>query len=432
MANPVRHSALVLGSDLRGAAFALALVCALTMVAMQSAKAQTLTVLHSFTNGTDGARPVVGLTIDAAGNLYGTTSISGFGSGHGTVFGLKHSGSGWILNTLYSFAAGSDGDSPKGRVALARDGTLYGTTILGGGNGCLSFGCGTVFHLTPQPTAPKTALAPWNETIVHSFNGTDGFTPQGDLTFGQDGNIYGTTTMGGGSEGCYLGCGVTYQLTHSGGTWNETVLYAAQGTGDGAEPVDGVIFDLSGNLYGAFQTNGPFNWGLIYQLSPSGSGWTEQPAYVFSGGSNGGVPFAGLIADASGNLYGTTRFGGMNSCGTVFELTPSGGGWSLNTLYIFPGEPGGCGPEGKLIMDAAGSLYGTTNSGGQGIGGGGGTVFKLSPANGRRIYTQLHTFVGVDGAYPTSSLVLDANGNIYGTTTHGGNGDLGVVFEITP
>ena len=285
--------------------------------------------------------------------------------------------------------------------------------------------------MTPPPSAPKSVLAPWDETIVHAFNGTDGFEPQGDLTFDQAGNIYGTTLYGGSSacdaNGLY-GCGVVYELiaTRDGG-WDETLLFAAQGGSAGSEPIDGVVFDPSGNLYGALEANGPFNWGLIFQLSPSGPGWKEQPAYIFSGGSNGGVPEAGLITDAVGNLYGTTRFGGINSCGTVFQLTPSGGGWSLNTIYTFPGQPDGCGPEGKLIMDAAGSLYGTTFYGGHGAG----TVFKLTPANGNWTYTLLHDFTG-DGAYPMGSLVFDASGNIYGTTTHGGSKDEGVVFEITP
>lgn len=416
------------------AALASAIVFAFVIVTTPAMQAQTYTVIHSFTAQGDGAYPYAGVTIDAAGNLYGTTSSSGPGE-HGTVFKLKHSGSGWVLNTLYSFAAGSDGDSPQGRVALARDGTLYGTTIQGGGSGCLSFGCGTVFHLTPTPTAPKSALAPWHETVTYSFSGANGFNPQGDLTFDQAGNIYGTTMQGGVTGGgeCPYGCGVIYELTPSGSGWTGTVLYAAQGEGAGTVPVDGVAFGQSGNLYGAFESNGPFSWGLIYELSPSGSGWTEQATYNFSGGSGGGVPEAGLIFDpSSGNLYGTTRFGGTGVCGTVFQLTPASGGWTLNTLYRFPGAPGGCGPQGKLIMDAAGNLYGTTYYGGNNNFGGQGTVFKLTPANGGWTYTSLHNFNGSDGAYPMSSLVSDANGNLYGTTTNGGTRDAGVVFEITP
>ena len=416
----------------RAVALSFAMLFVLAFAA-PSAQAQTYTVLHNFFGGGDGEHPATGLTIDAAGNLYGTTVTGGNGQ-HGVAFKLSKAGSGWMLTALHSFSGGSDGDAPQGRLLLAKDGTLYGTTIQGGGSGCLSFGCGTAFHLTPSATAPKTALAPWNETIIHSFNGTDGFMPQGDLTFDQTGNIYGTTEQGG-SRACYsngiYGCGVVYELiaTRDGG-WDQTLLFAAQGGSDGSEPIDGVVFDPSGNLYGALQANGPFNWGLIFQLSPSGPGWKEQPAYVFSGGSNGGVPEAGLIVDASGNLYGTTRFGGINSCGTVFELTPSGDSWSINTIYSFLGQPDGCGPQAKLVMDAAGNLYGTTTYGGAY---GYGAVFKLTPSNGSWTYSSLHDFgVAPDGAYPMSGLVFDANRNLYGTTYYGGTRNVGIVFEITP
>jgi uncharacterized repeat protein (TIGR03803 family) len=410
---------------------------ALAFVMTPAAQAQTYTVLHAFNGAGDGEDPVAEVAIDAAGNLYGTTTVGGGGSGCnsygcGTVFKLSHKGSGWIFTTLHTFEGPSDGNSPQGRVLLARDGTLYGTTTIGG-RGCLA-GCGIVFHLTPPPTAPKSALAPWNETIIHSFDGTDGFEPQGDLIFDQAGNIYGTTLYGGSSEcanGGLAGCGTVYELTPTGGGWTETVLYAPQGSSAGDSPVGGVVFDLSGNLYGAIESGGPFNWGLVYQLSPSGSGWTEQPAYIFSGGSGGGVPNAGLISDASGNLYGTNRFGGNGGGdGTVFQLSPSGGGWSLNTLYAFPGTPSGCQPQAKLIMDAAGNLYGTTEFCGAY---GAGAVFKLTPANGSWTYTSLHDFRGFEGAYPLSSLVFDAAGNLYGTTSQGGGArNAGVVFEITP
>jgi uncharacterized repeat protein (TIGR03803 family) len=394
---------------------ALAIVLAFAIIATPAAQAQTYTVLHYFLGQGDGTHPSTGLTIDAAGNLYGTTSAGGPGE-NGTVFKLKRSGSGWTLNTLYGFGGGGGGNGPEGRVALAKDGILYGTTAIGGGSGCLSFGCGTVFRLTPPPSAPKSASAPWNEAVIYGFDGADGFTPQGDLTFDRAGNIYGTTLYGGSSE-CnnsgLIGCGTVYELTPSGSGWGETVLYAPQDGSDGTEPIDGVVFDASGNLYGEFQSGGPFNWGLIYKLSPSGSGWTEQTAFDFSGGNNGGVPHAGMIFDpSSGNLYGTTFFGGSGGCGTVFQLTPANGGWTLNTIYGFTGAPGGCNPQGKLVMDADGNLYGTTFYGGAGGGGGNGTVFKLTPANGGWTYTQLYAFNGDLGAHPMSSLVFDAAGNL--------------------
>ena len=413
----------------RPAVLALAIVFTFAIGAVPTTQAQTYTVLHFFTGQGDGAHPSTGLTIDAAGNLYGTTSIGGPGL-YGTVFRLKHSGSGWTLNTLYGFGDGRDGGQPEGRVVLAKDGTLYGTTVQGGSE------YGVVFHLTPPPTAPRSALTPWNETVIYQFTGrTDGGNPQGDLTFDQAGNIYGTTPQGGAQE-CHqdgsVGCGTVYEITPSGSGWVETVLYAPQEGSDGAQPVDGVVFDASGNLYGEFQSGGPFNWGLIYQLSPSESGWTEHPLFDFTGGNNGGVPEAGMIFDpSSGNLYGTTNFGGSGGCGTVFQLTPVGGGWLLNTIYGFTGSPGGCNPEAKLVRDAAGNLYGTTTYGGNRIGQG--TVFKLTHGNGGWTATTLHAFTGGDdGAYPMSSLVFDAAGNLYGTTYSGGDRYDGVVFELTP
>jgi uncharacterized repeat protein (TIGR03803 family) len=166
-----------------------AIVLALAVVLAPSALTQTFQVIHNFTGRGDGGAPYTGLTIDAAGNLYGTTSAGGAYQ-NGTVFRLRKAGSGWILSTLYSFAGGNDGAGPGGRVALASDGTLYGTTSEGGGSGCNGAGCGTVFHLIPSRAAPASALAPWSETVLYRFSGgSDGAGPGGDLTFDQSGNI---------------------------------------------------------------------------------------------------------------------------------------------------------------------------------------------------------------------------------------------------
>ena len=394
------------------------------LLTAHSAQAQTYTVIHTFTGGGDGAYPVVGLTMDAAGNLYGTAGEGG-STGNGTVFKLKHSGSGWVLIPLYSFQGGNDGSYPFGRVAIGKNGTLYGTTADAGGRGS-----GTVFHLTPSPTAPKTALVPWNETVLYRFTGgSDGAFAQDDLTFDQAGSIYGTAASGG-----YKGCGVVYKLTSSGGGWTQTVLYSPicyESTG--GLPYGGVIFDSSGNLDGVLRLGGTGE-GAVYQLSPSGSGWTEQTLYTFTDGNDGDRPAGGLILDSSGNLYGTTLFGGSGGGGTVFELAPFNGGWTFNVLYGLSGQ--GWGSWAKLLMDAAGNLYGTTFGDGAY---GKGSVFKLTLSGGVWTYTSLHDFTdGSDGGHPYSSLVFDANGNLYGTASSGGQaapmcGDgCGVVFEITP
>jgi uncharacterized repeat protein (TIGR03803 family) len=407
------------------AALELTIMLATTMV-IPSAQAQTFKLIHSFTNGQDGAEPLAGLTIDKAGNLYGTTFKGG--TGYGAVYKLTQKGSGWTFNPLYSFAGGSDGAGPYATVSIGADGTLYGSTGAGGQGSCSIFlytGCGTVFNLRPQPKACTSALCPWTKTILYSFAGSDGGVPQGDLTFDQSGNLYGGTHQGGST-----GSGVVYELTPSGGGWTESVLYNALNDGDGREAWGGVTFDTSGNIYGVFGSNGPYNVGAVYQLTPLESGWTESTVYGFPHSSDGNLPNGGLIMDSSGNLYGTTINAGSGHGGTAFELSPSMGGWTYNVLYSFTGCLE-CGSIGKLIMDAAGNLYGTTWEDGAY---GQGSVFELTPAGGGTwTYTSLHDFTGgVDGGEPWSNLVFDANGNIYGTASAGGADGYGVVFEITP
>jgi len=396
----------------------LSIVFALAVVAIPMAQAQTFTVIHNFT-GAGGISPWAGLTMDAAGNFYGTTYSGGTGGG-GAVFKLKHSESGWIFTPLYGFAGGHSGANPWGEVAIARDGTVYGSTYQGGEGNCYGFGCGVVFHLTPSATVPTTALSPWNETVLYRFTGgSDGGNPQGNVTFDEVGNIYGTASQGGSGDG------VVYSLTPSGGGWIESVLYSPGGNNSLAS---GVIFDRTGNLYGESCGGG------VYELSPSGSGWIAQTLYSFNGGSDGECPFGGLIMDASGNLYGTTLYSGGGAGGTAFELTSANGSWTFNLLYSFsdsfPNQGNFPGSWDKLVMDAAGNLYGTTFiDGAYGFG----SVFKLAPSNGIWTYLSLHDFTdGNDGGYPKSNLVIDANGNLYGTASTGGAYGDGVVFEITP
>ena len=418
------------------AALALAIVLALTLVLAQSARAQTYQVIHNFTGGKDGLIPETGLTIDKAGNLYGTTIAGGgAGGGYGTVFKLTHKNSGWVFTPLYSFAGGNDGADPQARVVFGPDGSLYGTTAEGGGgNGCGGQGCGTVFRLRPASTACKTALCPWSETVLYKFTGAlDGGEPYGAVTFDKAGNIYGTTAQGGPQSGnCFLGsCGTVYKLTPANGSWTESVLYSFAGGNDGQWPVGSVIFDGAGNLYGSTNGGGPYGgsygYGTVFQLAPSGSGWAENILYAFHGGSDGQAPLDSPILDESGNLYGTNAGGGTGGGGTVYQLTPSNGNWTLTTLYGFTGSAG---PYGGVIMDAAGNLYGTTQLDGAY---GQGSAFKLTPSSGSWTYTSLHDFTGgSDGGLPGCTLTFDASGNLYGTTTEGGANQYGVVFEITP
>jgi uncharacterized repeat protein (TIGR03803 family) len=417
-------------------ALAMAIIFVLTVVATQSVQAQTFNVIHNFTGGGDGAHPVAGLTIDRSGSLYGTTWDGGMG--YGTVFRLASTHSNWIFSPLYSFAGGNDGDNPGARVVFGPDGRLYGTTEAGGG-GILCFfgayiGCGTVFNLRPPATACKTALCPWSETVLYRYSGgVDGGYANAEVVFDPTGAIYSTTAFGGRYGHCNAAgeaCGTAYKLTRSGDSWNEAVLYNFGQVRDATEPLGGVIFDNAGNLYGTTYEGG-YNYGTVFQLMPSGSGWTETILYQFNGGSPGEYPVAGVIIDNLGILYGATTAGGTGGGGTVFELTPSSGNWIYTVLHSFTG---GAGPEANLTMDAAGNLYGTTVADGTH---GYGSVFKLTRTSGWT-YTSLHDFTGgSDGGNPISNIVFDANGNLYGTTSKGGTssncyGGCGVVWEITP
>jgi uncharacterized repeat protein (TIGR03803 family) len=412
MTKPGQHPCPIPGTNLLAAAIAFMLV----IVAAQFAPAQTFNVLHSF-NGLDGQQPYDGVTLDRAGNLYGTAYRGGTGAG--TVYKLIHQGSSWTLNVLSSFAGG--GASPYAGVIFGPNGTLYGTTSKGSAGG----GNGTVFNLSPSPAVCKTSLCPWTETLLYVFKGSpDGYGPGlGDVTFDQADNIYGTTYSGGNSYG------IVYELKPSGGSWTENILHSF-GYGDGAYPYSRVILDNAGNLYGTTWGGGSNGAGTIFELTPSGSGWTHAVLYSFQSGSDGENPYGGLIFDSAGNLYGATSSGGSGGGGTVFQLTPSNNGtWTYSLIYSFAGT-NDCGPQNSLVMDQGGNLYGTTYCDGANSLG---NVFKLTPSGGGWTYTSLHDFTGgSDGQIPFCSVAFDASGNLYGTTVSGGSQEAGTVWEITP
>ncbi len=410
------------------------------------AQAQNFQVLHSFTGGLDGSHPQAGLTVDKAGSLYTTTTAGGYHagdcttSGCGVVVKLSRQGSSWTASPLYAFPGGSNGWLPDAGVIAGPQGALYGTTSAGGaGNG--GFGYGTVYSLQPSSHTCATGPCPWTEAVLYQFAaGNDGWQPTlGNLTFDRANNIYGTTEDGG-SGGCYggFGCGVVFKLTPSNGGWTETVLYSFMGSSDGAYPLSGLLLDQSGNIYGTTTSGGVGNCnayvggcGTVFELTPSPNGWAETVLYSFTGGTDGGIPEGGLTWGASGVLYGTTAAGGTGN-GTVFELMPSQGAWTLNTIYTFPG-PGISGPTASLALDAAGILYGTTLSGPPDYPPCSGSVFRLSQSYGIWDYSLLHCFTGgSDGGQPYSPVTLDTNGNLYGTTYAGGAYGDGVVWELTP
>jgi uncharacterized repeat protein (TIGR03803 family) len=409
---------------LRRATTALAALAAfgLGVVAIPSAKAQSVSVLYSFAGAPDGINPNAALIRDKAGNLYGTT-LNGGASGLGTVFKLDTSGNETLLHSF----TGSNGDGalPSGGLTMDKAGNLYGTTSYGGAGACGFFGlsgCGTVFKLDTSGS----------ETVLYSFTGSggDGAVPSGGLILDKAGNLYGTT-FGGGAGTCSLGCGTVFKLDTSG---NETVLHSFTG-GDGAGPVAGLIMDKAGNLYGVTAAGGTTfisginsGDGTVFKLDTSGN---ETVLHSFANSPDGTGPDAGLIMDKAGNLYSTTVFGGASYYGTVFKLDTSG---NETVLYNFTGPPSdGAYPAAALVMDKAGNLYGTTPNGGASSNCfvGCGTVFKLDTSG---IETVQHSFTdsGGDGAKPFAGLIMDKAGNLYGTTYTGGASGYGSVFELVP
>lgn len=389
------------------------------------ASAQSFQVLHTFSNGADGANPVAGVTIVGQSTLYGTASQGG-SNGDGVVYELKRHGSAWTLNPLHEFD-GSDGNRPQAGVVPGPSGGLYGTTTDGGAGDA-----GTVFELQSPPTACKTSLCDWQEDKLYDFieAENDGAQPfYGSLVFDSAGSIYGTALDG------FYGEGTVYELIH-GSPWTVNLLYTFDNIykSDGTIPLAGLIFDTVGNLYGTTETGGNTacsnGCGTVFELTPSSGTWTENLIYEFNAGASGSHPTSTLTADPSGNLYGTTLEvqGGQ---GTIFELQPSGGLWNFSVLYTF----GSCQPHAGVTLDSAGNLYGTCFFGGVD---GYGMVYKLANSGGSRTLSDLHDFTGgADGANPSSSVALDSSGNIYGTAVSGGNpsnctGGCGTVWEIMP
>jgi uncharacterized repeat protein (TIGR03803 family) len=406
-------------------------------------------VLHSF-NLHDGANPSDGLIFDASGNLYGTTGGGG-AFGYGTVFRLTPGASGgWTEKVLYSFTGGDDGAIPHSDLIFDGAGNLYGTTTFGGAFFCEGGGCGTVFKLVSD------ANGNWTEEVLHSFNGfygnsKDGWQPTADLLFDAKGNLYGTTGYGGafGSNCGGWGCGTVFMLTpDTKGKWTETILYDFCPTWptcpDGYNPQAGLVFDASGNLYGTTargganygNCNGIGGCGTVFQLTPSANGkWTEAALHAFIG-NDGARPLARVVFDsAQKNLFGTTVLGGNAGCnppygcGTVFELAPGqDGSWTEEVLHSFYAPYKYA--VSNLIFDTAGNLYGTTQAGGTSDSG---ILFKLSPGtDGKWTESVPYSFGGKAGRFPSSSLIFDAAGILYGTAFDGGTHDVGLVFEITP
>jgi uncharacterized repeat protein (TIGR03803 family) len=385
------------------------LACAVMLLSaaltLPSAHAQTFTVLYTFTNEAQGWQPDAAPIRDAAGNLYGTTQYGGTAGGYGTVFALDPKGN---EKVLYSFSGEPDGEDPDGGLVRDPAGNLYGVTLYGGTAG----GYGTVFKLSH---AGKL-------TVLHSFGSNpDGADPHGSLIGDPKGNGYGTTQYGG-SAGGY---GTVFTVNMKG---EQTVLHSFAGTPDGEDPEAGLISDPSGNLYGTTVYGGAAGgFGTVFKLGKTGK---ITLLHSFAGTPDGENPYAGLAADSAGNGYGTTKYGGTaGGFGTVFKLDRTG---KFTLLHSFAGTPDGENPVSSVVLDPTGNIYGTTYYGGTF---GYGSVFEID-TTGK--FTVLHSFnPSPDGSHPLGGLTRDAAGNLYGATSDGGDlscgfSGCGTVFELTP
>jgi uncharacterized repeat protein (TIGR03803 family) len=416
-----------------------ALLCGPTVVAGATDPFKTL---FQF-NGSNGGSPTGTLVADSNGNLYGTTNQGG-SHNDGIVFELTPTAQGqWKETILYSFAGGSDGVYPWAGVIFDRKGNLYGTTLLGGGSkNCVS-GCGMVFQLT------KGTGGAWTEHILYAFSGkSDGSEPSG-LAMDAQGNLYGTTADGG-LQNCTVGCGSIFKLTPStSGAWKKTVLHLFAGGGaDGANPNAALVFDPQGNLYGT--TTGGGNTGCaspgcgtVFELKPAAGGrWSYEVIYFFGAAPDGFGPWGALVFDKQGNLFGATGAGGGTSCpdygcGAIFELTPTGDDtWSESVLYRFQGGNDGATPTAPLVFGSEGNIYVSTEAGGHSQtcnGSGCGTLEALTPSgSGTWTGNVLIRFGASPGLEPYGGLMIDTNGNLYGSAREGGNNSNGLVFEYTP
>lgn len=401
-----------------------------------SLQAVRVSIVYSFKGTPLSSTPEAGLIVDARANLYGTAvyggeTSSGCSIGCGTAFELSREKGGKLNETvLNSFNNGATGLYPSNPLIFDAAGNLYGTTQVGGT-------LGVAFELLHQGHG-------WKYSLLHSFAGcSDGQQPRSGLTEFH-GNFYGTTVAGGNS--CSGGNGTVFELSRQAHGWKYRIIYRFQSYGDGTNPQAGLTFDSSGNLYGTTSYGGNSSCaagcGTVFELSHARSGsWSEKVLHQFTG-PDGFLPLANLIWDSSGNLYGSAEYGGDNSCvgggcGTIFKLSRGKGSRRrFSVVYAFPQRSRGADPAGNMVFNASGDLYGSTVSGGNVSAcpqpGGCGVVFKLSPKGSKWKYSVLHIFNNTpDGALP-NGLVMGANGAFFGTTIGGGVYSMGTAFEVTP
>ncbi|MGA7077436.1 MAG: choice-of-anchor tandem repeat GloVer-containing protein [Terriglobales bacterium] len=427
MTVPKQNENSIFRAEARMGAVMLVIALLLTVVAMPAVHAQTFNILHNFTLGSDGGRPGAGITRDRFGNFYGTDQYGGDLScdeggiqGCGVLYKFQMTDLGPVLTSLYDFDANPFPDRP-GVPTVGPDDGLYGVHSLGGPDEV-----GTVFVANPLNTA-QVPVSSGLYRVLYQFTGeSDGSYPTAlePLLFDAAGNMYGAATYGGSEN-----FGTVYELIRSGSDWTENTLYSFLGGKDGARP-RGITFDDEGNIYGVAsgggnQGCGDYECGTVFELTPSQSGWTKTTLYAFQENVEGGGP-GPLIRDQAGNLYGlNAQYGPNNGGGTVWELSNSGGTWTASVLYAFSSViVWDYGPYAPT-MDAAGNLYGITDSNGYGL------LFKLTPNGGSWTFTDLYDF-GSNACTPQGAVVLDAAGNIYGVTEACGEYGGGVLWQFIP
>jgi uncharacterized repeat protein (TIGR03803 family) len=377
-------------------------------------------VIHDFSGEGDGASPS-GVAVDRAGNLYGPTQ----GGSAGTVFKLARAGTGWLLSTLYNFLGGNSGGSPAG-VIVGPNGIPYGSAA-GGIQNCTSGGyCGLIFGLRPLPNICPSTSCYWTENVLYRFTGSTDAWQGGGLVSDQAGNLYGVSYSGGAHQQ-----GAVFELSPSMGGWEESILYNFTGGSDGGSPTT-LLFGNDGNLYGMTGLGGTNGGGVVFQLTPSGSGWTEAVLYDIPSAVLGTSP-GSLLQDSSGNLFGTYDYDGCcaSSVGLIFMLSPSNGNWVFTELHHGNANLDGDDVFPNMALDAAGNLWGTEtaysgcfNTVNYGY------IFELTRGSGWQYSTPEawdHTYFPTGGA-----LGWDAHGNLYGTTSICGTNNQGTVWEFSP
>jgi len=393
-------------------------IAALALFCSASAST-TQQVVYNFTGGIDGGNAATTVAFAASGKAIVTTVQGGI-DGCGTVDRLTPTQGMWTSRTLWTFTCGADGKNPHGGVTLDAAGNMFGTTVAGGSGGiCVGDGCGVVFRIAARG----------GFRVIYNFTGLkDGFGPGNPVALDTHGNLYGDAPDGGAH-----GEGVVYQLSFHHDHWVQKVIHAFTGGNDGGVGSLGpLLIDSAGDIFGVTEIGGFHQAGTAFKITPGPNGtWTYNVIYAFKGSPDAAFPYGGLIADASGNLYGTTYFGGASGNGSVYELMPRATGkYADRVLYSFTGGEDGGNPTTTLLFDSAGDLVGTTDAGGASCSCG--VIFKIDHMTG--VESVMHAFgsTQTDGQSPLYGLTPDAHGNLFTSTVGGGSFGQGTIYGITP